>query len=246
MGAVLTAAIAGLTTVQAAESSLDAAYFSSYVWRGQVLNDESVLQPAFTTTTDFGLSLNAWGNMDLTDQFDNRGELSEVDLTVSYALPLEGLVGVEVGVIEYLFPKEGNFEEHHDLDTREFYGKVSIDVVSAPTLAVYYDADEVDGAYGTAGVSHSFDLVEKLTLDVAASIGVGSKDYNEYYFAEDSLALNDINGSAGLSYAVTEKLSLSGVLQYTFLPDSKISDGAEEIFGKDDRLFVGVSASYGF
>jgi hypothetical protein len=233
-------------TAHAAESSLDVAGFSSYVWRGQVLNDEAVLQPAFTTTTDFGLSLNAWGNIDLTDQFDNRGEFSEVDLTASYALPLKGPVGVEVGVVEYLFPKEGNFEEHHDVDTREIYGKVSADVISAPTLSVYYDFDEVDGAYASLGVSHSFELIETLSLDIAGSIGGATADYNDYYFGEDSAALNDSNVSGGLTYSPTETLSFSGVVQYTWLLNEAIRDGAKEIYGKKDHPFVGVSASYGF
>ncbi len=259
--AVIAGALAGVVLfpaiTQAADASADVAYFSSYVWRGQVLNNESVLQPAFSASTAFGLSFSAWGNVDLTDKFDNRKEFTEVDLTVAYDLPLKGPIGVSVGVIEYLLPKEGNFtpkvpeghaevEGSEDTDTREVYVTVSADVILAPTVALYYDVDEVEGFYASLGISHSFELMEKLSLDLGASVGAASDKYNEYYFGDDKAAFNDGNVSAGLTYACTENFSLSGAVYYTSLLDGNIKDGAEEIYGDKDRFYANIAAGYSF
>ena len=86
-----------------AEASL--AYHTAYVWRGQVLNDESVLDPSLTTT--FGdWSFNTWGSFDLTDNHKKEGEFAEIDLTLSYAVPLDGPVGVELGCDSVPIPSE--------------------------------------------------------------------------------------------------------------------------------------------
>ena len=261
MAALMLGAAAG--TSMAAEASLDAAVMSAYVWRGQVLNDEAVLQPSFTASSEWGLKLNAWGNMDLTDKHDLSGELNEIDLLIAYAPVWEAPVNLEVGFIEYAFPKEGNWEislpDNHvvvadetlkgeDLDTRELYVIVGTDkIILAPTLSVYYDVDQVKDFYLNLGISHSLPLIEDtLSLDLAASIGYSGKDYNEYYFGSDSAALNDGNVSAKLGYSITESLSVAGVIQYTALLDSDVKDGAEAIYGDKDKLFGGVSASYGF
>ncbi len=255
-GALTGAALSPATT-QAADASVDVAYFSSYVWRGQIINNEPVLQPAFSASTPFGLSFTAWGNMDTTDKFDNRGEFTEVDLTVAYDLPLEGPIGVSVGASEYLFPKEGNYtpevpeghtevEAGKDTDTREVYVSVSADILLSPTISLYYDVDEIKGFYASLGISHGFALMEKLSLDLGASIGAANHKYNEGYFGEDKHALNDLNLSASLAYALTETLSFSGAVYYTTLLDADIKDGAEAAFGDKDRFYANLAASYAF
>ncbi len=240
-----------------AEASLDVEYFSSYVWRGQVLNSESVLQPAFSASADFGLSLSAWGNMDLTDKADCRGEFTEVDLTVAYQLPLSGTLGVSVGVIEYLFPKEGDYEagtpdghpdvpDRKDSDTRELFVELGLDVILAPTLTLYYDVDEVNGFYGSFELGQGIALTEQLELGLGASIGMGDRDYNNYYFGKKSIALNDLNLSAGLGYAFTDNLSLAGAIHYTTLLDGSIRAGGDETYDEKDRVYGSVSAAYSF
>ena len=94
----------------AADASVDAALLSAYVWRGQVINNEMVLQPAFTAASEWGLRLNAWANMDLTDKVDQKGEINEIDLLAAYSPKIEGPVSFEIGLAEYAFPKEGNWE----------------------------------------------------------------------------------------------------------------------------------------
>ncbi len=253
--ALLAGALVSTSTTPAhsAEGSVDAAVYSAYVWRGQVYNDESVLQPGFTTGAA-GWYLNAWGNMPLTDNTGNSGEFNEVDLTLSYVLPLDGPVGVEVGILEYLFPKEGDFADEatgiraDDTDTREVYAAVSLDAPLSPSLSAYWDIDEAeeDAIYVTFGLSHSESVTEQLSVGAGASVGYGSEHYNDYYFGVADPALNDANVSASASYAVSEALSVGAEVVYTWLLDSDIEEAAAATYFDDEHLWGGVTASLQF
>ena len=60
---------------------LDVAALSSYVWRGQTLNDKMVVQPSLTASKA-GFAINTWANYNVDGAYD--GDFSEVDLTASY------------------------------------------------------------------------------------------------------------------------------------------------------------------
>ena len=111
LGILLTVFAAG--TVSATENpdaSLDVSidYATKYIWRGQNVNDESVLQPNLGFSA-YGFSGSIWANIDLTDGSQtipgNGGEFQEIDYTLDYSNSIPGLekVGFSVGVIHYLF-----------------------------------------------------------------------------------------------------------------------------------------------
>ncbi|MDA1044440.1 MAG: MltA-interacting MipA family protein [Verrucomicrobia bacterium] len=239
------------TAMLAAEASLDAAVFSAYDWRGQVINDEAVLQPALDVTSASGLGLNVWGNFDLTDKIGDSGEFSEVDITVSYDLGLgeDFPVGAQVGLIEYLFPKEGHSVDStgavaNDADTREVYLALSKGVSGFDvSLTGYLDIDEVDGAYLNASVEHAVPVAEELGLVVGASVGYATSDYNKAYFGVDDSALNDVTFSLSGGVSVTDNLSVGGEVHYVILPDSDIEKAAKASYGEDDYFWGGVTAS---
>jgi hypothetical protein len=67
--------------------ALDVPVLSAYVWRGQVLVDDPVVQPTFTVAKG-GFSINWWGNFNLDDNATGDDfEFSEHDITLSYAAP---------------------------------------------------------------------------------------------------------------------------------------------------------------
>lgn len=244
----------------AAEASLDAQVNSAYLWRGLLLNDEAVFQPSLTVSTDYGLSFNTWGSFNLTDALgsDAEQEFSEVDLTISYAFPIEA-VDLEVGVGEYLFPHQATMERLSETDTvaalqypdtREVYASVGLKTLLSPTLTLSYDFDEADALYGQVGVNHTFEANENLTIDLALSVGAATADYNEYYYGTTDDALNDGNAVLTLTYALSEALSLGGYVQYAKMLDSNIEDVVEAedsgYFNDGDVVVGGVSASYSF
>lgn len=238
--------MAMMVSIAMAESEITVDYGSSYIWRGQVLNSAAVVQPGMTVTTPIGVYLNAWGNMDATKKNDLGGKFTEVDLTAGYSLPLEGMVSADIGAINYLFPYHNEQGEDALDETSEIYASVGLDVILAPTLAVYYDIDEIKGAYVNAGIGHSYAATEAVSLDAGLSVGWGSSKYNEGYFGEDSSKFNDLKVSVGASYAMTEALSLGATVAYSYLLDSTIRDNAEELYGQKDNTYAGLNMAYSF
>jgi outer membrane scaffolding protein for murein synthesis (MipA/OmpV family) len=236
------------------EASLDASVFNAYVWRGQVLNDETVLQPSLTVSKG-GFSVNWWGNLNLTDNVTGDAhEFSEHDIGVSYshACPLIAGANLTVGIVNYDFPNVAVDEtavgaEALTKNTHEVYLSYALEETPlAPTLLLSYDINEVDALYASLSVTHSVEVNDQVSVEASASVGAAASDYNAFYFGVGDDALNDGSVKLSLSYAMTDDLSLTPSIQYSMLLDSAIEDGAEAIYGEKDYFVGGVTASYSF
>jgi len=252
----------GLASAEEAKvtGELDLPVLSSYVWRGQVLNDQVVAQPSLTVSK-YGFSLNTWANYNLNGSYssyakDNQNEFSEVDLTASYATtvgPTNFPISLSGGIIQYLFPNQTLSLSTNGLGkaypgTHEVYAAVGLpNLPLAPTLQVNYDFDSANGFYANLAISQSFELIkDKAALVASASLGAGSTHYNDYYFGEHKNALND--GIVGLAVPITLPAgwSLKPAVQYVFLPDSTIRDAANTLYGHKDRVVGSLTLSYAF
>jgi hypothetical protein len=231
-------------------ASADVSAVSAYVWRGQVLNDEAVMQPSATITKG-GFSLNTWGNLNLTDSATgDSAEFSEVDLTVSYSRSV-GPATLSGGLIEYLFPNQtlvnadGTSEGYPG--TREVYLAAALPALPVvPSLALYYDFEEADSFYALASLGYGAKLAETLNLGLYTSLGYGASDYNAFYFGVDDDALNDANFGVSLTWSPCDRLSLTPGYQYTLLVDSDIEDAAAELYRDKDQSIFSLKASYVF
>ena len=242
------------TVVEETSAEITVDYYSAYVWRGQVINSAAVVQPGISAELPFGLVLGAWGNMDATKKNDLAGKFNEVDLSAVYSLPIEGLVGVDLGIVNYLYPYHEQKEivdgEEVTLDgtddTTEINATVSFDVLLSPYLTISRDIDACRGYYANAGIGHSIELTDALALDLGASLGWGDKTYNECYFGPDDQGLNDLNFSVSPNYGLTENLSLGATFAYTVLVDDDVRDAAEEYYGYKDHFYAGLNLDYAF
>lgn len=251
MAAMLIGMAAGAGAADPPGVAVDVQVLSAYVWRGQVLVDEPVLQPGLTGSIG-GFSVNAWSSMNL-DGTDTDGEFTEMDWTVSYSQAI-GLVELGAGVVQYTFPnstieteaEDGTVSASAYPGTVEVFASVGVDVLLAPALTVSYDVDEIEGLYAVAALGHSFELMDKVALDLSASLGFGDADYNAGYFGHDDAALNDLVLGAALPIAITENFSLTPSLGYMLLPDSDLEDAAEAAYGEKDSVYGGVTLSCAF
>ena len=242
---LLATAAAGIFSGASAEEtkgpsvSADITVASKYVWRGLVLTDDPVLQPSLTVDYK-SLNLNVWGNTDLTDVNGTPGETNELDYTLSYSFAVNK-VNLTLGVIQYTFP-------HTDFEpTTEIYGSAGLDMLLSPTVSIYYDVDQVNGLYGTLGISHSFSLGEVYkgitpSLDLSGSIGYGSSNYNEGYFGVDSSGLVDLLLTATLSVPIDDHLSVGPFVSFSQVLDSDLKDAVD----KDNATIFGATLSLAF
>jgi hypothetical protein len=220
------------------EAATEVDWFSSYVSRGQVNSDKPVIQPQ-VEIMKYGVYVNAWGNLDLSDQVSGGRDFSEVDLTLGYKLPLE-TVEIRLGVIDYVFPNVGAPE------TRELFATVEYpNEIITPCLEAYYDFDEAGGCYFFLTLEHEFAFLdEKLRLIPGVSSGWGSCTYNNYFFETAEGALNDGNVYAELEYDVIDNLTIGVSAAYMWLWDADIRDGASAIYMDTKHWTFGVKLIY--
>ncbi|MFW6413789.1 MAG: TorF family putative porin [Verrucomicrobiota bacterium] len=212
---------------------------SEYVWRGQLLTDDPVMQP-YAEISSHGLTLNVWGSVDMTD-INERGDhdyrLQEMDYTLSYGFtPADGLE-METGLIYYDFPGTA-----FSSTSEGFVSATLTDLPLTPWASLYYDFDEVEGFYADVGVGHEFELTDKLALSLGTSLGWGDEDYNDAYFGVGSSGLNDLNITASLDYPVNEVCSISAFGQFSELLDSDIEDSVED----SDIFIVGAGIYFSY
>jgi len=219
--------------------------FSKYVWRGQNLVNDWVLQPGAGIGYK-NLTASIWGNLDLTDENGYKSEFSEIDLALDYSGQVAGsdILSYSVGVINYDFPVSGAGD-----DTWEVYWGFGLDVPASPSVTVYHDVDEADGTYISFGVGHSFENVVELGpetwlgVDLSAGIGWGSGGYNKFYWGSDKSAMNDLVLSAAFPFEVAGFTVTPSVNYVTLMSDEIRSPNA---YGSNDTWFAGVGFSKEF
>ena len=232
---------------QVVKFGLSADYFSKYIWRGQVLADKSVFQPAVSASA-YGFTGSLWGNMTLTDSDktvpDNAWEFSEYDLTLDYTAAIPGIdwLSGSVGVIYYRFPNQV-----YD-PTTEIYGGLSLTTVPlTPSFKVYRDVDQIDGAYFQFGIGHTLEKIYVVNekcycgLQLGASYSWGNAAYNKGYFGVDSGQSNDLTLTAGLPFCV-DTWTIRPSINYATMLATDIRQATD----KSDNLWVGVGISTSF
>ncbi len=213
---------------------------SQYIWRGQQLSDEMAFQPSVGITYG-GFGANIWSNYD-----EKTTAITETDFTLNYTFSVDK-IGFDVGYIFYTFPDS-------DFDTSEIYVAASYDVMLSPSLTIYYDFDEGEGAFIVASIGHSIALPKGMALDLGASASY-TMDNTVMGTEADGSDLSDFYNadlSASLSIPVTDAISISPMIAYSFA----LSDDAETVLegissgvtgeADSDVFYGGVNVSLSF
>ncbi len=223
-----------------ADVNADVSVLSNYVWRGQNLGEDGVIQPNLSIGFANGLSLGVWANYLIDDgRYSDNNMVNEVDYTVDYSFEL-GPVGMSAGWIFYDFPRTGG------LNTHELYLGASLDIILAPSLTVYRDINSIDGTYVNVGIGHDFEINEKATFSLSGTLGWGSESYHKGYFGVKDDDFSDYNLGASLSYAVTDKITITPMINFSDFIDDDIEDAAELLYDEDDVIYGGINVSYSF
>ncbi len=234
--ALTTGGAAAQATAATATAALDVN--SAYVWRGQTFNNGMVLQPSIDVSSANGFALNVWGNYDV-DDYDGTiedNQFSEIDLTASYAFKL-GAVDASVGVIEYTFPHGGDA-------TAEMFAGISYDLGAgfAVSTKLYYDFDQVDDFYFTAGLGYSYNINDKTTLGLSGLISYAGEDFAEFYGGGTDSGFFNYMLTASVKYMVTDAFGIGANINFTDSMDDDVL--TDEVV--DTTVFGGISLSYTF
>ncbi len=246
LSCVTAVALGALTVAGAAEDGVTfevtADVFSKYVWRGQNVVDDWVLQP--TASVGYkGFGATVWGNVDLHGDAVGDGELNEVDYVIDYSntFPGQEILGYSVGAIYYDFPNTDS------PGTAEIYGGLSVLAPLSPAVTWFYDFDEADGSYFRFSVGHAVEKITRWTkdaycdLEVGAALAYGSAGYDDYYFGADHSAFNDLTLSAGLPLCLGDWM-IKPIIAYSMMIDDDIREATD----KSDNLWGGISFAAAF
>ncbi len=212
--------------------------FSNYVWRGQKLSNSYVIQPSVGITYN-GFGANLWANYD--SDYEDNGEHTETDLTLDYSFGYDKF-SFDAGYIYYAL-------EGAD-DTQEVYLSVSYDIMLNPTLTIYYDFDEGEGAFVVASISHDFELPYNSTLSLGASASYNINNKVMGYDLSGDDFSNFYNGevSASVSFPVWKAITIEPSLAYSFPISNDAEDAIKAISddGDKDILYGGVTITLSF
>ncbi|MGB9715908.1 MAG: hypothetical protein ACPL1G_05835 [Thermodesulfovibrionales bacterium] len=216
---------------------------SNYVWRGQKLTNSWVVQPPVGITYN-GLSANIWANYDSDSQIDEgdgHGEFSETDVTFNYNYSVDKW-NFSLGYIYYALNGAN--------DTQEVYLSLAYSILLNPTLTFYYDYDEGDGAFIVTSISHSFDVYKGCSLKLAASASYNINNKVMGFDEDGDEFSNFYNGevSVALSFPVTEFISITPKMTYSFPLSNDAKDALERISndGQQDVLYGGINLTLSF
>lgn len=223
------------TYVKAAETSGSASVdvMSNYVWRGFKLSNSVVIQPSVGITYG-GFGANLWSNLD-TD-IDDSLEHNETDITLNYAFAKDKF-SFDLGYIYYALDSAK--------DTQEAYFSIGYDTLLSPTLTIYYDFDEGDGAFITASIGHDFDLGKNIALSLGAS---ASYNIESEYSIGDYSDFHNADLSASVSIPITDVISVGPMIAYSFALSNDAEDAMEVISddGDDSIFYGGVNLTLAF
>lgn len=231
--------------------SLTSDFYSKYVWRGQLINDDFVFQPSISANYK-NFTASVWGNVDLTDYHNNGGEFTEYDLTLDYSNKLseDSKVGYSIGVIHYHFPSLSY------TDTTEIYWGFNFDVPLNPAIKVYHGLGNENGTYVNFGIGHTFEKIAKWSeecycnLQWGASIGWGSSTYNKDYWGVDESRLNDLAFTVGLPICFPGGWTVKPSINYVTLVDGKIRStdtyATSDSTKGSDYFFTGIGITKNF
>ncbi len=219
---------------------------SNYVWRGIKVSNSWVVQPSVGIGYG-GFAANIWGNYDsdVAESTSNgdtgHGEMTEVDFTASYAKTFDKLT-LGGGYIYYAFD---GFN-----DTQEVFVTASYDVLLSPTLTVYYDFDEGNGAFIIASIGHTFKLPKDMGLKLGALASYNMRNgimgfdsdgdkFNNFYNAE-------VN--AALTIPITKAISITPKMAYSFAISNDAKDAMRGLAndGRHDIVYGGLNLTLSF
>ena len=235
MGLLVGGMVVAAASPAAAQFTAGADLVSTYVFRGYDVTDGVAIQPWGSVALGAtGLSATVWSSFAVQGREEmrglgggiTRGGADEVDLTLAYNRSA-GPLSFGLGYIAYFFPAS-----ELDYTTQEVFGTVGLaGLPLTPAVSLFYDfdgqdpddddADEIEGLYLNAGVTHS--LPVGLPLNLGANIGFSNQ---EALRLTDSFEPNDINLSVGTPIPFGP-VTFTPTVRYTWLlgGDEVESDG---------------------
>jgi len=186
---------------------------TDYVWRGvSQTNENPAIQGGFDFSNENGLYIGTWGsNVDFGDV-----ENLELDVYAGWATELNSGLGVDFGIIQYLY-----FDDSGDIDFNEIYAGLSYSNFSGK---LSYDTDN-QNTYIEVGYD------AELGNDIGLGLHVGNYNFD--------------GGDDYIDYSISLSKSFSGLDYSLSYHDTDIDTGVNAIDTiTDGRVVLSIGKSF--
>jgi uncharacterized protein (TIGR02001 family) len=255
MAAALWAAPA---VAQDATIGFDVGLNSNYNWRGLSLANKPVIQPDVWLSV-YGFTAGVWANMDPTkcdgsndicESGGVRSGISEIDYWLEYARTF-GNANAKVGYVAYTYNKNNGFIDN-TANTGEIYGQVSLSGLPlTPTLAAWYDIDNVKGLYVQGQVVYGVQASPAVTINLGVLAGLSAgQEVNTSPTSTESANFNSsglthIDFSASTSFSAGP-VSIAPSFHFQLSQDEWVKINGAELGNQDksSKIWFGVTLSW--
>ncbi|MDP8258549.1 MAG: hypothetical protein P9L90_03915 [Candidatus Aadella gelida] len=219
--------------------SLSTTFLTKYIWRGQNLGNEPVMQVDGSLSKD-GFTFDIWGNYSLAkDKTVDSGryqEFTELDYTASYEFnvgdALEKMnmgdseifdpLSITTGYTFYTFPNldlkaDGSYSHETALG-------VSYNVLLQPFFTWYWDVEAGHGSYLQFGGGHTFDLGNGIEASLGTSLAYNYEQWTTQHGWSDMLITADVSIPVLEYFTVTPQVAYSVILDRDTYSDAQSNE----------------------
>ena len=244
------------------EVEVDVKAATAHLWRGQVLNDEAVIQPSLTVRAG-DWALNLWGTWDV-DETTNSSARQRIDATLEYSFFKDNHI-LTPGITAYVYHDATYASEDDTVEASLEYAYAVMreatktkpqEVLFIPSLTINYDFGDIDGFYSAISLRRSFELVEnQMDLDLRVDLGAADKSYanakfsydvtgtSTNAFSPDGSAVIDLTLTASAPIALNEKWTITPSVKFMTLLDSDIEAAAKAAGKESEETALSISVS---
>jgi hypothetical protein len=191
---------------------------AGYVWRGLVVSDRPVVQPAAWVSRS-GFTFVAWSNLSLRNTTEaTRPQVTVLILTHERSWKH---LRIEPTIEAFLYRDPVSIEASSSMEGSV---KLSFPVGPLRLFTIHsFDVLTYRGAYfGAAGVAYQRHASEKTRLEVSFHTGWASSTFNNAYIGVDKPAFNLIGVESSLTYYVKPYLFLRPHSELSTLVDRQL------------------------
>ncbi len=209
-------------------------FYDKYVWRGQYLDRDAVVQPGFSFSAK-GFTVGYWGSFPLEkgDALDS----SESDYYVSYAYTINP-VTLSVGHTWYQFPGGST-------SSKEVYVSAALATFLSPSITFFHDYEDgadlnTDGSgnYWLLSIAQSVPLIKEYNISLELGMQFGYVD-GQWLSGQGE----HLTPTAGIKVPLTANLTVTPTIGYN-IPFGDLED--ENIGNQEAKFFGGVKTAYAF
>lgn len=243
---------------QDATIGFDVGLNSIYDWRGLSLTNKPVVQPDVWLSV-YGFTGGVWvnfepskydGTNDLSETGGVRSGIAEIDYWLEYAHSFTG-VDAKAGWIAYTYNKN-NAGIDNTFNTSEIYGQLTLSGLPiTPTLAAWYDIDNVKGLYVQGQVVYGVQASPAVTINLGVLAGLSAgQEINTDPNSNESAnffnsGLTHVDFSASTSLAAGPlSIAPSFHFQVSHDPATKFNGAEPANQDKSSKIWFGVTVSW--